>query len=612
MIRAIVCHQPSGAVLSCAIRKLLLAVFMATFGSLGLATVASADVPRIQAGRVRVEADRILTSSQLIFPVFMGAPDDGSGRLFFLEKGIPFTDPVPEEPPLGFAARIRIFSNGSLSTFLDLSAEVNSNSDSGLLGLAFHPGFADSNSLGYRKLYTYHSGFIDPNANVDFVDSSGLPTDHHNIVTEWQVDANNPNVVDVSTRRELFRTTFVGVDHNSGAISFGPDGYLYGTIGTPFLGGTTALLTAQDNSDLLGSMYRIDPLAPSLTSGSANPISGNGKYRIPADNPFVDDPSALSEIYAYGLRNTFRFSIDPVSGLVFGGDVGQSEREELNVIPKGGNMGWPYREGETNGPVPLPPPPLPAFVEPLAQYTHADGAAIVGGYVYHGSIAALQNKYIFGDFSKSFFSGAGRLLVADVFDDLGQLKAPEDVEVQELLFAPQSCAESLGDNPNCTFDYTLTSFGLDANGELYAIGFRPNTSIIYKITDAYLLSEGDYNEDGIVDAADYSVWRNTFGQSVLFGTKADGNGSGMIDAGDYHVWKTHFGETVAFGSASSSPINVPGPHSFILAFQILLGVLISIRQAPWKRRSEMAAATHKWLGFFSTSRRSRFPHLQVS
>jgi hypothetical protein len=308
----------------------------------------------------------------------------------------------------------------------------------------------------------------------------------------------------------------------------------------------------------------------------------------------------------------YRFSIDPVSGLVFGADVGQSAIEEVNVVPKGGNMGWPYREGNLNGPVPLPPPLTPTFVEPLAQYTHADGLAVIGGYIYHGSIAALQNKYIFGDFSDNFFQGHGRLLVADVFDEFGQLKDPEDVEIQELLLAPQSCAESPAANPTCSFDNPLMSIGLDADGELYAIGFKPNLSVIYKITDAYLLSEGDYNEDGIVDAADYAVWRNTFGQSVPFGSKADGDGSGIIDLGDYDVWKTHFGETMTFGSASTSPINVPGPHSFILAFQIVLGVLASIRSARHKSHSEVAASTRQLLGFFHTAGCSRFPRLQVS
>ena len=584
MDRTVVSQRPEVSLFDRALRRFAVATLLISAYWLCQVPVASADPPLIKAGRLRIEIDRFINfppASELLYPVFMTAPNDGSGRLFFLEKGIEYY-PMPEEPPLGYSARIRMYQNGTFSTALDLSSEISPYSDSGLLGLAFHPGFADTNSPGYHKLYTFHSGFIDPSATVDFVDNSGVPTHHHNILTEWQVDANNPNVVDVSTRREIFRSTFAGVDHNSGNIAFGPDGYLYGTIGTPLLGGTTALLTGQDNSDLLGSMYRIDPLAPSLTSGSANPISANGEYRIPADNPFVDDPLALDEIFAYGLRNTYRFSIDPVSGLVFGGDVGQAAREEVNVIPKGGNLGWPYREGELNGPVASPPPPLPTFLEPLAQYSHQDGSAIVGGHVYHGSIAALQNKYIFGDFSNAFFQGHGRLFAADVFDELGQLRDPADVEIQELLLTPQSCSESIVPNAGCTFDVPLVAIGIDADGELYAVGLIPSQAVVYKITDAYLLPEGDYNEDGVVDAIGYTVWRNMLGQTVPLGTLADGNGNGIIDEGDYEVWKANYGKSITMGSASNSNLTVPGPNSFLLAFQVLIGVVVSIRDGRWK------------------------------
>lgn len=598
---------------ACTGRKAFSAILLFSLACLVHTSAAfAADPPRIQAGRLRVELDRFINyppSSELLIPVFIAAPDDGTGRLFFAEKGVAYY-PIPETPPYGYSARIRMYSNGAFSTFLDLSNEINAESESGLLGLAFHPGFADPSSPGYRTLYTFHSAFADENAAIDF-DTTLEPINHHNVLTEWKVSASNPNVVDLSSRREIFRAAHPSDIHNSGTITFGPDGYLYGSIGTPPVG-TAALLTAQDNSDIYGSIFRIDPLAPSATPGSANPLSANGKYRIPADNPFVNDPLALDEIYAYGLRNAYRFSIDPVSGLLFAGEVGDVLREEVDVIPKGGNMGWPYIQGTGEGPVPLPNPPLPAFVAPIAEYSHDDGTAVVGGHIYHGSIPALQNKYIFGDFSNNFFAGHGRLLVADVFDEFGQLKDAADIEIQEMLLEPQSCSESGRPNPSCSFDTALMSFGLDANGELYAIGFDPSQAVVYRFTDAYLLSEGDYNEDGIVDASDYTMWRDTFGQSVPFGSQADGDGSGMIDTGDYEVWKAHFGETMSFGAASSSPINVPGPHSLILAFQVGLGVLTSIRRAPWKRHAERGAAIRRWRGFFGLSGSSQTPHLQIS
>jgi hypothetical protein len=259
------------------------------------------------------------------------------------------------------------------------------------------------------------------------------------------------------------------------------------------------------------------------------------------------------------------------------------------VVPKGGNLGWPYFEGEVQGPIAGGPA---TTIFPLAQYTHQDGNAIIGGHVYRGSIAALQNKYIFGDFSNNHFGGSGKLFVADVFDELGQLKSPGEVEIQEMLLAPATCG---GSNPNCSFDNTLISMGLDADGELYAIGFYPNAPVIYKFTDAYQLPEGDYNEDGSVDAADYVVWRDSFGNSVRLGSKADGNGNGLIDQGDYAVWKDHFGESIALGSASNSDLTVPGPNSFLLAFQVLIGFVVSVRDGRWKlyfswRRSRLPPA----------------------
>jgi glucose/arabinose dehydrogenase len=530
--------------------------------------LAQVNPPRITVGRLRIELERIVDqpSSVLNLPLNMAAANDGSSRLFFLEK----------------TGRVRTLDGGTFSTFLDLSAETYFQSESGLLGLAFHPGYSNPASPGYRKLYTYHSVPIDAGATVDFTSTVGT-INHHNVVTEWQVDAANPLQVDVSTRREIFREAHVSDIHNAGTLAFGPDGYLYGSIGAAPMG-TSQQISAQQKTNLMGKIYRIDPLDPASSPSSSDPISANGKYRVPADNPFVNDANALDEIFAYGLRNPYRFSVDPDTGLLFAGDVGQGSREEVDVVPLGGNMGWPYYEGTKNGTV-TPPDPAPAVVAPLTEYSHADGRAIVGGHVYRGSIPALQGKYIFGEFSwgsGAFYTTNGRLLWLDPFDEMGNLKGSSEISIQELSRG-ESCAETLNSNGLCTLDMTLLSLGVDADGELYAIGVKTAVrSIVYKFVDAYFLPEGDYNEDGTVENDDRAVWQSAFGTTpggtqVRFGYGADGNADGSIDAADYVLWRKMFEHSAGSGGLS----NVPEPSMSLAAIVVFVAGVATRR--TWRQ-----------------------------
>ena len=535
-----------------------------------------AHAQNIQVGNLRVELERIVNrppSTSLYFTDFMDTPNDGTDRLFFAELG---------DPRVPNSGGIRVLENGTFSTFLDLSSEVYATGETGLLGFTFHPGFADPQSPGYRKLYTYHSVREDPEVPVDFV-VPGTTIHHQNVLTEWQVDANNPNIVDVSTRREIFRESHVGNIHAGGMLEFGPDGYLRGSIGTPAVGSQEY---GQDNSNIFGTIFRIDPLAPELTPSSADPVSANGKYRIPADNPFVGDPTALPEIYAYGVRSPYRFSTDTETGMMFLGDVGQSSREEVDVVHAGDNLGWPYREGSIAGPT-GPPTPAPTMIDPIADYSHADGRSIIGGYVYRGSIPALQGKYIFGDLAfvpGPLFENQGRLLWIDPYDEMGNVKDFSDNQIHEIATGPATCADSYNAPGDCTFDAVLTSFSVDDDGELYIIGFRNNAPIVYKITDAYFLPDGDYNQDGVVDAADYTVWRDTLGSVTDLRANGDdtGDSQGVIDMADYAIWKTHFGESISGNSATS--IAVPAPkswrHILILAMSFSL-----VWRSPWRFRS---------------------------
>jgi len=250
---------------------------------------------------------------------------------------------------------------------------------------------------------------------------------------------------------------------------------------------------AQNLSTPLGKMLRFDPLEPSLTPGSPDVVSANGRYRIPAGNPF-QGAGQVPEIYAYGLRNPYRFSFDRVNGDLIQADVGQNNIEEIDRITLGGNYGWAIKEGDflfnrTNGPagaagtIGAPPgnrsPGAPAgLIDPISgpqgtlEYDHNDGISITGGFVYRGAaMPELYGKYIFGDLAlrSSPVRADGRLFYADLQTGL--------ISVFQLS---QFGSEIL---PN---GLTVHGFGQDADGELYVLVTNTSANgsggILYKIT----------------------------------------------------------------------------------------------------------------------------------
>jgi hypothetical protein len=261
-------------------------------------------------------------------------------------------------------------------------------------------------------------------------------------------------------------------------MEFGPDGYLYISLGDG--GGandTSAGHGTQGNGQnintILGSIVRIDPLDPALTPDSPNPASGNGAYRVPADNPFVGI-EGVDEIYAYGLRNPYRFSFDARSGALIVPDVGQNRVEEINFVRKGRNYGWNLKEGTfafdpagVNIGLPLDDPSL---TDPVVQYDHDDGLAVVAGYTYYGTAAPeLWGQYVCGDFSRQFSTPEGRLFVADLFTG----------EIQELLIG--AAGRPLG--------LFVKGLGRDHDGEIYllastALGPTGDTGVVMKIVTA--------------------------------------------------------------------------------------------------------------------------------
>ncbi len=325
----------------------------------------------------------------------------------------------------------------------------------GLLGVAFHPDYA-TNGL----LYTYTSEPV--NGTADFSTMPpGVLADHQSVITEWQVPnpADPLSVVDVNSARELLRIDQPQFNHNGGALNFGPDKMLHISLGdgggaddvdgqdfldTPMVGHGTG--NGQDPSNVLGTILRIDP------TGSN---SSNGNYGIPEDNPFINQSGFVDEIFAYGFRNPFRFSFDKATGDLYVGDVGQNNIEEVDVVVSGGNYGWNLKEGtfcfDPNGNDPgfvfdcnIDPPGL---IDPVAQYDHDEGTAVIGGFVYRGSaIPALRGRYVFGDFSKT--GGDGRLFYLPGRDELVEFRL-------------------VGQD---TLSQWLLGFGQDANGEIYVLG----------------------------------------------------------------------------------------------------------------------------------------------
>ena len=355
--------------------------------------------------------------NQLQAPTTIANAGDGSGRLFICEQ----------------RGRIRIFQNGMLlpAPFLNITAKLVTEragfDERGLIGLAFHPGYGNSLSPGYRRFYVFYSA-PSPNSPGPAAD----PVDCRTTVAEYLVSLADPNVADPLSERILLTFDKPQFNHNGGQLEFGPDGLLYLATGdggssndnnAGHTGGSAARPTnnlgnSQDKTRLLGKILRIDPL------GNNGP---GGQYGIPATNPFVGAGGGVrEEIFAYGLRNPWRFSFDTGpggTGRFFVADVGQGQVEEVNIVTAGNNYGWRNREGTfvPSFSIDAPAPGVP-LIDPIAQYAHPGvtigspalpqlGISITGGYVYRGSaIPALQGKYIFADYSSSTSLARGVML----------------------------------------------------------------------------------------------------------------------------------------------------------------------------------------------------------
>lgn len=309
-------------------------------------------------------------------PVALVAPPGETNRLFVVEE----------------AGRIMVITNvasriATAVTFLDIRTRVLYGGEQGLLGLAFHPGYQTN---GY--FYVFYTA---PNARFDRL-------------SRFSVSATDPNAADASSELILLNQADDYENHNAGDLHFGPDGYLYVSLGDEGGGGDTGKNSQRIDKDFFSGILRIDV---DKRSGNLLPNphpAASTNYFVPADNPFVgatnfnglavDPAKAHTEFWAVGLRNPWRYSFDPLTGELWLGDVGQDQWEEIDIIKKGGNYGWNYREGlhAYTG----TPPAAFQRADPIWDYQHTNGnSAVTGGLVYRGSrLSQLYGAYVFADY----------------------------------------------------------------------------------------------------------------------------------------------------------------------------------------------------------------------
>jgi glucose/arabinose dehydrogenase len=429
----------------------------------GSARAATQWLPPIPKNGTAVDLQPMVTG--LVAPIDVQGIADGSGRLFITDQ----------------AGQIQEIKNGVLQStpFLDVSSRLApfrtagttgqiTYDERGLLGFAVDPDFNNQGTAGFHKVYTYTS---EPGSSgtADYGIPAGSPAnspvDHHEVLAEWTVDPNNPDRVDPTSRVELLRVASSNFNHDGGTIAFGPDKMLYMSLGDGgaandvgnghVVGVGNGQTTAAGN--LLGKILRIDP------HGTNSP---NGKYGIPAGNPFVGDSTKAPEIFAYGLRNVYRFSFDRGGNHdLIAGDVGQNDIEEVDKITNGANFGWNTKEGTflfspaNNGPTGNSPGSPAGLTDPLLEYDHTQGSAVVGGFVYRGTkMPDLVGKYIFADYASAIGAGGGRLFYADL--TTGQIT--EFANYQSELPAG-SYIKGLGEDQNGEI-YVTTATALGPSG----------------------------------------------------------------------------------------------------------------------------------------------------
>lgn len=349
-------------------------------------------------GASRVDSLRLeRVADGLDFPTFLTAPPGAADRLFVTEK----------------SGVVRVIRDGRLlpESFLDLRDRVSTSGERGLLSLAFHPEYARNG-----RFFVY---LTDPEGAVRIV--------------EYRVSSADPDRADPASARTVLTIPQPYANHNGGLAAFGPDGNLYLGLGDGGSGGDPQE-NGQNPGTLLGAMLRIG-------------VDGEAPYTIPPDNPFVDTPGARPEVWAYGVRNPWRFAFDRETDDLYIADVGQNRWEEVNALPlsraEGANYGWDRMEA-THCFEPEEGCDRSGLTLPVLEYGREDGCAVTGGYVYRGTrIPWLRGTYLYSDFCEGWIRSF-------------RLRGGEATERRDWT-------DQLGELGN------VVSFGEDAVGELYVL-----------------------------------------------------------------------------------------------------------------------------------------------
>jgi glucose/arabinose dehydrogenase len=430
-----------------------------------------------------------LVAEGLTSPITIVSADDKTGRLFIVDQ----------------AGTVRILTRSGVllpTPFLDVRAKMvvlrPGFDERGLLGIAFHPEYRKNG-----RFFVYYSAPLQPGAPAGY--------DHTARIAEYRVSS-DPNVADPTSERIILEVHKPQFNHNGGTVAFGKDKLLYISIGDGGGANDVGLGHVADwyadngggngqdtEANLLGNILRID-------------IDRGSPYGIPRNNPFVNGPGR-DEIYAYGLRNPYRFSFDMKHGhRLFAGDAGQGLWEEVSIIERGGNYGWNVREGthcfdaENNR---VSPPSCPSAEQapsphagtplrhPIIEYAHVSntaapaesrfGVTVIGGHVYRGDeIERLEGHYVFGDFSRSFVPPNGSILSAA--PGHGPLWT-----IRELTIV---------NRPGGRLGHYVLGFGQDDHGEIYVgvkdvLGPSGTTGKVYKLVGT---GEDDEDDDDDTDS----------------------------------------------------------------------------------------------------------------
>lgn len=341
-------------------------------------------------------------------PVWITTPEDDTKRLFVLEQD----------------GRVRVFkpdaATSKAEVFLDISKRVfRGHNEEGLLCLAFHPKYRENGFF-----YVWYS--------------ANQPRRH--VLSRFSASKSDPDKADPASEKILLEIEKPYGNHDGSTLLFGPDGFLYfsvgdgGAAGDPFKNG-------QNLDSWLAKIHRID----------VDHQDGKKPYAVPKDNPFAGQAGAKPETWAYGLRNVWRMSFDREKKTLWAGDVGQDKWEEVDIIEKGGNYGWRVREG-------LHPfqndPAKGTLIDPVIEYNHKEGQSITGGYVYRGkALKKLAGAYVYAD----YVTGS---IYALRYDE----KSKKVTEWKEIADQPKNIA----------------SFGEDGDGELYVCCFDGK---IYRLSE---------------------------------------------------------------------------------------------------------------------------------